>query len=112
MKLEEKRRTIYWQCLTHRLVATYFIGRRLPEQTVVSHLDYNKLNNRVYNLRWMTPEENYAHQNKSPFVISEKDGRTSRIRMSPTTKLSVTKVMLLKKLLNQNKPINNWQQFR
>ncbi len=54
----------------------------------------------------MTPEENYEHQKSSPHVIKEKEER--RYRRKPNTgviKLTVTKVMLLKKLLNQGKPM-------
>ena len=51
----------------------------------------------------MTPDENYAHQQDSPHVIAEKKDR--RNEKSRNSKLTVTKVMLLKKLLNQGKPI-------
>ena len=72
----------------------------------MAHLDYKKLNNHVSNLKWMTPEENFAHQQKSPFVIKEKEQRKLNPRRnSKVAKLTVTKVMLLKKLLNQNKPV-------
>ena len=51
----------------------------------------------------MTPEENYAHQQNSPHVIAEKKTRQSD--KTRTAKLTITKVMLLKKLLNQGKPM-------
>ena len=35
---------------------------------MVAHLDYDKLNNRTTNLKWMTPDENYKHQQNSPYV--------------------------------------------
>lgn len=112
-KSDEKDRLIYYQCLVHRLVATYFLNRPRPDMTVVAHLDYNKENNRSYNLKWMTPEENYAHQKLSPNQLADKNDPNSGKRQSPTTKLSVTKVMLLKKLLNQNKPVKQLaKQFR
>lgn len=105
-KLSEnlKSRTIYYQALIHRLVAEYFLHPPSVEHTVVAHIDYNKLNNRRSNLKWMTPEENYLHQRFSPNVIASKsyvDGR--RKEDARSTKLSVTKVMLLKKLLNEGK---------
>ena len=105
LKVDEKNRRIYYHCLIHRLVAKYFLKPPTPDQTVVAHLDHDKLNNRSYNLKWMTAEENYAHQRNSPLVIKEKNDRRYKRKPSQTSKLSVTKVMLLKKLLNQNKPM-------
>lgn len=103
---DTKSRTINYHALVHRLVAEYFLFNHKPTQTIVAHLDYNKLNNYVSNLKWMTPEENYAHQQKSPYVIKEKERRKFETNSnSKTAKLTVTKVMLLKKLLNQNKPV-------
>lgn len=105
-KADEKTRTIYYHVLIHRLVADYFLPKPTKNQVVVAHLDFNKLNNRASNLKWMTLEENYAHQKKSPIVIAEKKSRIGRFNGgSPTAKLTETKVMLLKKLLNQNKTV-------
>ncbi|MEO6734062.1 MAG: NUMOD4 domain-containing protein [Ferruginibacter sp.] len=101
-----KSRTIYYQALIHRLVAEYFVKQPSLAHTLVAHLDYDKVNNRKSNLKWMTPEENYLHQRFSPNVIASKayvDGR--RKEDARSTKLSVTKVMLLKKLLNEGKPM-------
>ncbi len=101
-----KERTINYHSLIHRLVAVYFLPKPRPSQTIVAHLDHNKLNNRATNLKWMTPEENYEHQKSSPFVIKDKKLRQERQQSNPNrAKLTVTKVMLLKKLLNEGKPI-------
>jgi hypothetical protein len=101
-----KARTINYHSLVHRLVADYFLAKPATMQTIVAHLDNDKLNNRANNLKWMTPEENYEHQKKSPQVINEKKDRRDRGKeSSSTTKLSVTKVMLMKKLINQGKPM-------
>ena len=103
---DTKTRTINYHALVHRLVAEYFLLNHKPSQIVVAHLDYNKFNNRADNLKWMTREENFEHQQKSPFVIKEKQQRKLGLRNNTKiAKLSVTKVMLLKKLLNQNKPV-------
>jgi HNH endonuclease len=101
-----KERTIHYHSLFHRLVADYFLKKPTAKQTIVAHLDYNKLNNRASNVKWMTPEENYEHQQNSPHVIKAKqDRRLRRKENSRATKLTVTKVMLLKKMLNQGKPM-------
>ena len=101
-----KERTIHYHSLVHRLVADYFLKKPTSKQTIVAHLDHEKLNNKANNLKWMTPEENYKHQQYSPYVIKEKQERRSiRKENSGTTKLTVAKVMQLKKMLNQGKPV-------
>ena len=101
-----KERTINYHSLIHRLVAEYFLKKPTAQQTIVAHIDHNKLNNSANNLQWMTPEENYEHQKDSPHVIKEKQERRLRRKEdSRATKLSVTKVMLMKKMINQGKPI-------
>ena len=103
---DTKKRTIHYHALVHRLVADYFLKAPTAEQTIVGHLDHDKLNNRAYNLKWMTPAENYIHQQKSPLVIADRvERKNNPLRRPAHFKLTVTKVMLLKKLLNQGKPI-------
>lgn len=103
-----KGRTIHYHALVHRLVAEYFLLKHKPEQTVVAHLDYKKLNNRADNLKWMSPEENYKHQQKSPLVIKEKKDRKQNVRPNPkVAKLTIEKVKQLKKMLNQGKSVKS-----
>jgi hypothetical protein len=47
------------QTKVHILVLEAFVGPR-PDGMVCRHLDGNPQNNRLSNLRWGTPEENYA----------------------------------------------------
>lgn len=102
-----KKRTTHYHTLIHRVVAEIFCKKPSKGHSVVAHVDFNKLNNRYDNLKWMTPEENYAHQQHSPYVIKEKkERRETKKTNSAATKLTVTKVMLLKKLLNKNRPIH------
>lgn len=103
-KIDSKDRTIHYHSLVHKLVAEYFCVRPTDKHTVVAHLDFDKLNNRSSNLKWMTPEENFAHQQKSPLVIAKREDR-SYSKNSKVAKLTITKVMLLKKMLNQGKPL-------
>lgn len=101
-----KERVINYQSLFHRLVAIYFCKRPSEQHVVVAHLDFDKLNNRSNNLVWMTREENFIHQQNSPLVIAEKNIRNKKLRSnSNVATLTVTKVMLLKKMLNQGKPM-------
>ena len=100
---DTKKRTKHYHALVHRQVAEHFCKRPSDNHSVVAHLDHDRFNNKSSNLKWMTPEENYVHQQSSPHVIAEKKTRQSD--KTRTAKLTVTKVMLLKKLLNQGKPL-------
>ncbi len=101
-----KERTINHHFLVHRLVAAYFLRKPKPEQTVVGHLDFDKLNNQATNLKWMTPEENQIHQSKSPNVISEKKWRKhTRKPRTVGLKLTSTQVMHIKRQLERKRPV-------
>ncbi len=60
---KSKRKTARY---THKLVAEAFIKKTSEDQQYVIHLDYNKQNNNVWNLRWATKEEVEEHQKKNP----------------------------------------------
>lgn len=47
----------------HRLVALHFLENKLNKKEV-NHIDFNKLNNHVSNLEWLTGRENLKHFNK------------------------------------------------
>lgn len=105
-KADMNERKVYRHFLIHRMVAKCFLDKPKAKEIFLAHLDFDKLNNAAYNLKWMTREENYAHRVNSPLVIEEMRlrktvGKTS----SRSTKLSVPQVMLLKKLLNEGKPM-------
>ena len=102
---DTKSRTIHYHSLIHRLVAVHFCKKPSAKHTLVAHLDFDKLNNKKNNLKWMTPEENMAHQQKSPYVIANKEKVRNHLTNAKNVKLTVTKVMLLKKLLNEGKSL-------
>lgn len=104
LKKDSKLRTVYYQALVHRLVAEYFLPETDIQDKLVAHLDFNKYNNRPSNLKWMTQEENMEHQQNSPYVIADYKKRKNRFFPSENnSKLTETKVMYLKKLLNEGK---------
>ena len=82
----------------HKLVATYFIPNKNPLANFVAHVDFDKGNNRVENLRWMTRTELTAHNKKNPFILY-------RIKPSRTKnyKLTESKVMIIKQLIKSDK---------
>jgi hypothetical protein len=52
----------------HRLVAEAFLKRKSSKHTFVIHLDHNRKNNEVSNLKWATQMEQAAHRKNSPSV--------------------------------------------
>jgi hypothetical protein len=50
--------------MVHRLVAMAFIPNNDVNKTQVDHIDSNRVNNNVTNLRWVTPKENTQHSIK------------------------------------------------
>lgn len=58
--------------LIHHIVAKLFIGER-PENDVIDHIDRNKLNNCVDNLRYCSQLENMKNQDRYKQEITEQD---------------------------------------
>ena len=48
------------QCLLHRVVATVFLPN-WHNKNIVNHKDGNKANSKLYNLEWVTAQENSQH---------------------------------------------------
>lgn len=77
----------------HNLVAEAFIGPAGEDQVQVIHLDHDKFNNEVNNLRWATKKEAWEHQKLSPTYKPPKKGR----------KLTPERVRLIKKKILEGK---------
>jgi hypothetical protein len=62
IQVEKKNRTI----AVHRLVAETFLGERHKQDSnlQVDHIDRDKVNNNLKNLRWVTRSENIKNRNK------------------------------------------------
>lgn len=84
-----------FQFYTHKLVATCFITRPGRAHRFVIHLDFNKLNNAVGNLRWATRAQMESHQQQSPAVV-----RYRKRTMQRGPKLSVAQVRRIKQLIS------------
>jgi hypothetical protein len=82
------------QYYVHRLVAETFMKKQSKSQHYVIHLDYDKQNNSMYNLRWASEEELVAHSNKNPVVIK---------RRTTGYKLTESDVRVIKRLLSTHK---------
>lgn len=49
------------RCYAHRLVAIAYIPNKDKNKTQINHIDGNKTNNNIDNLKWVTPQENQEH---------------------------------------------------
>lgn len=84
----------------HRLVAELFLDAPDKDRTNVIHLDFDKWNNHIDNLKWTTKEEMFVHSRKSPRTKLAIEKRKGEITNS---KLTETDVMRLKKKLKRGK---------
>lgn len=82
----------------HRLVAEAFLTRKTPKYEYVIHLDYNKQNNAIKNLRWATKEDMEKHQQKSPAVLAYRS-----INRKKGHKLTDTVVRKIKQMIGDKK---------
>jgi hypothetical protein len=81
----------------HRELAKLFLKRPSPRHRFVIHINHNKLDNSVRNLKWATLEEMIGHQQKSPAKIAYKKKQATR---DVGLKLNATQVRRIKDLLN------------
>lgn len=87
----------------HKLVAELFIPNDSDDKQSVIHKDYNKSNNYVENLQWVTKREMFDHQQGNPLVLEAREKQKGR-KTQQGHKLSATQVMLLKKkILDPNR---------
>jgi HNH endonuclease/NUMOD4 motif len=80
----------------HREIAKLFLPRPVRAYKYVIHLDHDKKNNTVKNLRWATKEEMEQHQQNSPAKKAYKEKQRSRVT---GLKLTLAKVKAIKRLI-------------
>ena len=78
----------------HKLVAQAFLPIEDGGHKYVIHLDYDKSNNHLSNLKWAGRDEMYKHSNENPAVIKRK---------TTGYKLTESKVRIIKRLLKSDK---------
>jgi hypothetical protein len=98
-KAKKNGRTVDKSLFIYKLVAQLFIGKEDESQQYVIHLDYSRDNDIVSNLKWATYAEMLAHRKTNPKVINIKHKISAYKLTADGAKLSVTKVMHLKKIL-------------
>lgn len=85
-----------------RLVANYFIPNDdIENKKFVIHLDHNKLNDKVENLRWATQKQVTDHNKKNPLVIAGREKTIQHNIKSDSKKLTSTQVIRIKKMLQR-----------
>ncbi len=84
----------------HRIVADLYITPPGEDYIFVVHKDYNKSNNSVSNLEWVTRSGLVAHNKKNPNVLAGHERTKGLIRRA---KLTETEVIRLKKKLKRGK---------
>ncbi len=84
----------------HREIARLFLPKPSAKHKYVIHINHNKLDNQVKNLKWATLPEMIKHQQKSPAKIAYKKIQANR---SAGLKLNITQVKKIKDILNNPK---------
>jgi hypothetical protein len=98
-KVYTEKKINYYSKMMHNLVATYFIEKESEDQKHVIHLDRNKANNHVKNLKWATREEHINFKKESPLVIEAMKKLVEHNKKRDGAKMTESKVRLLKKKL-------------
>jgi hypothetical protein len=81
----------------HREIARLFLKKPAVKYKYVVHLNHNKLDNSVKNLKWATLDEMIEHQQDSPAKIAYKKVQANR---KVGLKLNAEQVKGIKKVLN------------
>ena len=98
---DEIGKIIYRHYFYYKLIADHFLPKTGPNQNHVIHLDYVRDNDKLSNLKWVTYEEMLEHINKSPGLIENRRKLHEFNLQSDGVKMTVTKVMRLKKMLQR-----------
>lgn len=91
LRLNLKQKRKWTSRYVHKLVAQHFLEQH--DGVYVIHLNYDKTDNRVENLKWVTKKEKEAHQFNNPEYKRKTHKRTY-------SKLTETKVKLIKRKIN------------
>mgnify|MGYP000144018276 CR=1 FL=1 len=96
-RLKEGCESIY----PHKTVAEYFIPKPSDNHVHVVHIDMNRSNNSIENLKWVTPDErkNYIKSRATKFGFDKRE----HIRGVGNYKLTEAKVAIIKKQLTTGK---------
>ena len=97
LPVKQKKNGKHTSRYVHRLVAEHFLEKNDGEEYVI-HLNYDKTDNRVENLKWATKREKELHQFSNPNWEGVIKKRNKKIG-----KLSEGKVKIIKRQLKNNR---------
>jgi len=86
----------------HREMAKLYLKRPAARHKYVIHLNHNKLDNKIRNLRWATLDEMIRHQQNSPAKIAYKEKQANRTEGLKLTAAQVKKIKAILRSKNRN----------
>lgn len=92
LRIGDTSNTIY----LHREAAKLFHKKTSPKKKYVIHLNHDKTNNKINNLKWATQKEANEHQQNSPHKTAYKKVQNAR---SKGLKLNANQVKAIKTIL-------------
>lgn len=99
-----KGKNTYGHRFLYKMVVEAFLPKTSEDQEFILHLDRNRANDHVRNLKWATKEEKLQHYRNSPFVQEAKKKLVQTRIKCDGNKLTTTQVIRLKKkLLDPNR---------
>lgn len=102
-KVKQGKKLVYKQKLFFRMVAETFLKPKTANHAHVIHLDFDRANDKVSNLKWVTWEEMQKHHAKSPARKAQLLKLQELNRQNPRRKLSIAQVKTIKKELQNPK---------
>jgi len=98
-KIYRDKKMLNSHLFIYKLVAQYFLPKTSEDQLHVLHLDFCRSNDVLSNLKWATEIQRFEHSQRSPLVLEARKRRIEPATAINGHKLTVTRVMLIKKLL-------------
>ena len=98
-KIYRDKKMLNSHLFIYKLVAQNFVPKTSEDQIHVIHIDHQRSNDDFRNLKWVTEAERQEHSQRSPLVIQARKNRLQPATAINGHKLTVTRVMLIKKLL-------------
>ncbi len=84
-----------------KLIAEYFLPEGSEDQIFVLHLNYDKKDDRVQNLKWANQVQLTAHHSTNPEVIKGRAKTLAHNLKADGKKLTSTQVIRIKKMLQR-----------